>query len=704
MFGRVRHLTERRISDYAEGALHGRRLEQATTHLASCEACRARLREVGELGEELRALSWPTPPRDLKQQIMERLDTRDRVIALVPEPTRSGPRRRPALARGVAAVALIAAGTMAAVLLLSSDAEAGASSLEEELLGEDLSDGVRFEYRSASWLAAEDVLRLRGRYRLAHDRRDLDDPDRYFETVLTRRGDGTFEGTALLPAGAVYAVAAVEDPDGTRLDTGAGAYWSVTAPGTRLSLDALRQRYRTLQDRDWNLSARAADEMVELYPMEPMGWWLQLLRRQFSDGQASIDSVEAIHREQLQRLLIDSKEEPRPDPGGWRLAILGRYALALREERVADSLATELETRFPENPFAVQNRVIAAAAHTDPADVLSAFEREYQATGDTEPSLAEAGFQYARMADSPSLMVRWARRIDAARSGSLDEALQVLVSLPETRREGIALLRQHIDGLGRSQTSASQRPLHLSRAENDRALARREATLMASLGAALAADGQTDMARSVLANSAELGWDPAVFGRLAREYMALGDSVAALRMLARVAVDPLHADGGPAAAEDLGPLPDSLLSAADSVMRERLLADMGGLLVPGDPRVEAPDGRDVELRHLLAPGVPTVLAYWRVLGGAYRSDLPRLESRRNRLAQEGIELVVIARAEDPGAQSDLEFFLDSEGEALSALGLRSTREYLVLDGDGHIRFRHSDLDLAARQAILLGPR
>jgi len=449
MFGRARHLTERTISDYAEGALHGRRLERATMHLASCEACRARLREVGELGEELRALSWPRPPPDLKQQIMERLEARDRVIALVPEPTRSGPRPRRALARGVAAVALIAAGTMAGVLLLSSDAEAGASSLEEELLGEDLSDGVRFEYRSASWLAAEDVLRLRGRYRLAHDRTDLDDPDRYFEAVLTRRRDGTFEGSALLPAGAVYAVAAVEDPGGTLLDTGAGAYWSVTAPGTRLSLDALRQRYRALEDRDWNLSARVAEEMVERYPMEPMGWWLQLLRRQFSDGEASIDSVEAIHREQLRRLLIDSKE-PRPDPGGWRLAILGRYALALRQGRVADSLATELEARFPDNPFAVQNRVIAAAAYTDPADVLSAFEREYQATGDTEPSLAEAGFQFARMADSPSLMLRWARRIDASRSGPLDEALQVLVSVPETRREGIALLRRHIDAIGRS--------------------------------------------------------------------------------------------------------------------------------------------------------------------------------------------------------------------------------------------------------------
>jgi len=175
-------------------------------------------------------------------------------------------------------------------------------------------------------------------------------------------------------------------------------------------------------------------------------------------------------------------------------------------------------------------------------------------------------------------------------------------------------------------------------------------------------------------------------------------------MLARVAVDPLHADGGSTAAEDLGPIPDDLLSAADSVMRTKLLADMGGLLVPGDPRVEAPDGRDVELRHLLAPGVPTVLAYWRILGGAYRSDLPRLESMKARLAEEGIALVVIARAEDPGAQPDLEFFLDSEGEALNALGLRSTREYLVLDGDGHIRFRHSDLDLAARQAILLKPR
>ncbi|MEK6254341.1 MAG: hypothetical protein N2B05_06595 [Gemmatimonadales bacterium] len=86
--------------------------------------------------------------------------------------------------------------------------------------------------------------------------------------ILSPRADGLYVGSFQLPPDFAYAVMAVENLSGDRLDDRDGRLWDVRAhadDGAPLA-GALRQNFLVLQNRSWPDARDALLDMTFLYP------------------------------------------------------------------------------------------------------------------------------------------------------------------------------------------------------------------------------------------------------------------------------------------------------------------------------------------------------------------------------------------------------------------------------------------------------
>lgn len=714
----TRHPGLRGVIPYADGETDEAETRRIREHLQDCERCRRELHFVLELKRAARELSHPSPPKGTLEEILRRREAGERVILPTSPPP---PRRRSPRLTGPLLVLLALAGIATAVLLISGEASAGASSLHIGPERPHLGQPLEVEFRAASPLAAEERLVLRGRYRTA----DAEPPSRDrlgspFRQELERTEKGVFSGTAWLPPSAVYALFAVEDADGSRVETDAGRPWEVLAHDGdgRPLFAALAQRFRAVEAMGRPDEMRAtALRMTELYPDEPQGWVFRLhLERQVVDpGEA--DRVVRFHRGQLARL--EQAVSRMEDPGGDRVAAVARYAKRLGEEESERLWTRRLLEEHPHHPQAQRERVLSIVAGSrarsgDPGERLRVVELEWDRAGAVDGLLLETGFQAALASGDPDAVREWADRYERFRPERAARIAEELVRRPALRPLGMERIRALLERL--EAPPPDERPLLTTRAEHERAVARTRRGLLTLLGQALVAEGRLGAGLEALERAAAVGWDPAAFRALAAARIRAGDTAGGLRLYGMAAADPLEPEGAlEAARAAAGPAFDAaawpeLVAAGRRELRRRLAdAPVRWPAREGETRVLDARGREVALERRLE-GRVSLLAFWARGTVLVVESLPALQRRAGLLEAAGAQVLTITI--DPPSPG-LDAFLEELGvrlpvlhdvgrEAAEAFSAWGRPWYVVLDPEGLIRYEGESLECAVRHAVALG--
>ncbi|HEX2190885.1 MAG TPA: redoxin domain-containing protein [Longimicrobiaceae bacterium] len=698
MTPRFAHPGFRRLSLFVDGDLDGPAHRKVARHLESCPDCRAAVARIRLLDGEARSLPAPPLPPGSLERVLERWEGGERVLLPAADPPRPLPARR----RWWAAAAAVVAAVLAGAPLLSPGAELEANRSELVFAPAAPQRGavVHVTYRSGSLLAGEDRLRLRARY-LRHD--DPPVPGFGRQTVaaeLVRRDDGTFQGRIRLPGPAVYAVFAVEDTAGARVDSDGGRLWEllVHAPDGRPALEALLQREFDHLWRVWEHAHENSRRAAALYPDRVVSWFnLYLTERQSLAGPAE-DSARARARARLAE--FDRRLRPRTGlDAETELGIMVRFADEAGDTALYRHWRERLLREAPNSLWGVQERAIEVAAR-GPDRALAGLDTLWSRAGAGHGALVllPVAFGMAEHTGDPETIRRWAGRIlrhgyDPDAAGYLGAAL---ARHPALREEGMAMLRRRLRELER--VDEAVRPLESSVAEERRA--RREAAgrVLASLGAALLESGRREAALDTLARATEIGWDAALFRQVAALRLASGDTAGAVRPLALAAVDPLE---GGAVRDSARVLLGSHhhpaawregLASARREMRERLRSDAVARRLPGDVDLRDPDGRAVELRGVAA-GRPTFVAFWSRFCPASAAQVPLLQRVAAAVRAEGHAVVTVSEAPTPGFRRYLQergitvpVYTDPAEELDRALGRWGTPAYYVLDGRGRVRW------------------
>ncbi len=251
------------------------------------------------------------------------------------------------------------------------------------------------------------------------------------------------------------------------------------------------------------------------------------------------------------------------------------------------------------------------------------------------------------------------------------------------------------------------------RAENRKAAQ----PLLAQLGNALIARGDTVAGLDSLTVAAQYGWNPEVFRSIGETRLALGDTLGALENFAKVVVDPvtdtLFADSIPII---VGPGFDAeswygWTRDARTEMQSWVLADANPRPLPERIRLSDHGGTGRTLKQL-TDGKVSVVIFWDRSCGPALHKLPDIRSLVERLEREGVAAVAITgeQTSDEFQQfweerglDDFPLFHDHKANARRAFINFTTPEYFVLDASGRLVFVHSEFDEIPRQVAVLKP-
>ncbi|MFQ5679948.1 MAG: redoxin domain-containing protein [Gemmatimonadota bacterium] len=708
-----RHPRFRQLLDFADGSADDTEAARVQEHLTKCSRCRSQLAFLWEVARVARQMPAPRPPSGTLEEILRRRAAGERVIL----PTSDGPPPR-ASRKPLGALLVIGALLTLGVsvfLLTSGEVSAGSVELHVTPPRPGVGSELAVELRIVSPLAAEPGLRLRGRYRTAEEGPPRELLGRPFVAQLARRRGGLFEGRLRLPPSAVYAIFAVEDPAGTRVETDGGRPWEVLAHHEtgRPLFAALRQRYRVMGLRDWRTALETARRMTELYPEQPEGWFYRLLLEREITEPAGADSLRRYHGARLARL--DETLSRKAEAGPEEMAGLARYARLLGEAEVEERWIRRLARGHPEHPAVSQRRVLEAVERHrgDPAALLGELEAEWRRTGPGLDLVAQQGFVAALSTGEPAALRRWADRYQRLRPDEASRIATDMASLPPLREEAMDRLRRELGRLERVEREGETRPLDRTARAWRAETAARMRGVLAALGKLLVAAGRVESGLDTLALAAAEGWDPELFRSLAAVRRSAGDAAGARWLAALAAADPLR----PGAADPEPPAGTGaeewrrLLEAARRERDRRILAGAAIRPLPLGVEVRDAEGRVRDLRRL-AGGRVTLLAYWSRFSSPALRDLPRLERLSKRLERGGVRLLTVT--DEPGSAGLARFLArhgyafpvlhDPGGRAAYALGGWATPAYVVVDARGRIRFRHGELEDAVRQALTLAGR
>jgi peroxiredoxin len=704
----ILHPRFRTLSRYMDADLSPPARSRVARHLASCPRCRATLTSLRALGTAAAGLPAPSPPADMAERILARRAAGERVIL----PHDRAPAHAPAR-RGMAAAAAVVFALLAGALLFLGTEELQAEGSELRffpgipVLGAEVS----VEYRAASALAGEERLVLRARLRRPHDE-DYDARVRYTRlTELERVGRGVYRGRFQLPDSVVYGVFAVENLDGSQVDSNGRRFWEllVHEPDGRPAFFALIQKIADLMGRDYEQAYHVSRSLGELYPERPYSW---TSRRIFRSMLAIADTAE--DRRDVERFRALSQSiavRPQADPHD--LAYLYLFA-ELLEDDSRDAWKARLFREHPRYPAAVLLRAqdLNDRFRSEPARLLEEADRLWDEAGPTHEALGFIGLPSAIRSGDPVAIRRWAERYPRVIPNSEADVAMRLLRVPAMRQEGMELLRRRIDDL--AAVPESQRRLENTREAQRVADRQALAALQTTLARELIADGRVQEGGEVLDRAAAAAWSPDIFRQGAELQLQLGDTLRALRLLARTSVDPatdrMFQD---TVASRFGSrfVPDewqALLHEARREMHSRVSAGATAR------RLRAPVGLTdlAGVEHTLptaAGGEVTVVAFWSRYCEPSLRQLPELQRLHARLREHGIRLLAVTQ-EAPSAELraflaerelELPVHSDSGREASRAFNQWATPSYFVLDRSGAIRFEYSRLDDVLRQAVVL---
>jgi thiol-disulfide isomerase/thioredoxin len=705
------------LSRYAADELDPAKRARVAAHLAGCARCRAALTGRRAVADALHELPEPELPADLFDRITARRAAGERVIL----PADAGahpadpdigaihaarPRRR-----FRAVMALAAAAVAAAIVIAVRAPEAGADASELRLLtaAPRVGQAVEVEYRATPRLAGEERLVVRARLFTG-----VQTPWTRHAVLgeLRRTGPRTFRGSVVLPDSVVYAVLAVEDAAGSRVDLDRAA-WAVRLHGAdgRPLLAALQGEADFRAEWDQALAVETAREMTRLYPDSVHAWLRRHSRESALIGAAGADSLRAFHRERMR--VLDRRVSAQAAPAPEEMTLLAYYAASVDDTATERRWVERLLREHPREPAAVQRRVFAAVeAHRgDRPAILAALEGLWSEVGEGSPQLSFTGFMVAQQAGDPDALLRWGERFTARHPGMRAMLVRSVSQVPALRDTALSLLRVQLREMDRR--GDADRTLGYTADEMRRELRRARGYFLGQHGKALLAAGRTGAALDTLTRAVESAWNVDLLRTVADTRLAAGDTAGALAPLARAAVDPTAgAAFGDSVRARLGRRFDAVAWAREAgagrrELRAYLAEQEVGRPLRGEVRLRRPDGAEEVFRP--ASGGPTVVAFWSRYCPPSVMQMGDLGKAARELAARGTRVVTVT-AEEPSAELSaylrekgygFPVLLDADGDAGRAFDNRSTPRYVVLDAAGRIRFESNGLGDLVRQVAYL---
>ena len=583
---------------------------------------------------------------------------------------------------------------------------------------------VAVEYRPSTALAGETRVRLRSCFRTA-----LTDTYDFVPAIavaeLVRGPDGQLHGAFRLPPAVVFASFAVETLDGDRIDDNRGALWEMLtrSPSGLPSYEALHQEAQARMLRSWEAAYATARLAARLYPKDLRSEHALLFFEQFVLGEHAKDSLLLVHKARFAKLHRElSRKQHLSDE---LMCTMFFSAMSFGDSVARDVWKTRLSEETPPGPCAIQNRIhydISRRAQAQPASALAGYDSLWSDVADVPGALAHQGkvlpqsaFELAASAGDSSSLLRWADRL---LRGTPDDSFYVAVTLarnPKLREAGLARMRDLV--LAAEQSNDRLRPLGSTRQEDLMETRLRFGKRLAEYGRALLDAGNRVGAADTLELAASIGWSPALFRDAADAWLALGDTLRAVRLLALVSIDPSTEDSVQRRIQELASRGTTAAQwrvyrdSAALEMRQRLTAEGTDRALASDVQLRDTTGISVTLRELLG-GRPGVVVFWSAECGAALETTPRIQ--RLAVSLEASRVPVIVISEDPMTPARLEVlrerggrflvYYDAEREAQNGFENLGTPAFYVLDASGHIRFADGpELGGIVRQLAVLDP-
>lgn len=686
------HTSSHRLSRFADGELSNRDRAGVAAHLRKCQRCRDRLSLIRDIGRTGGDLWHPEPPPDLFQDILLRRDAGEQVI-LPSAPPRS-PARRPVLAVASVVLLLMLGGLP---VLFAPSAEAGRSELLFEMGGGSNTRELTVTYQATSLLAGAERLRVRGRYRTATDRNPKIVLGTEFGTTLQQAGDGVYQGAVRFPESAVYAVFVVERPGGGVVDSNGDLLWEYLAEnedGVPL-FEALKQKYRVEENRNFGMAIDAAREMARLYPDRAEAW-STLLYHEKIYAATRVDSVLREYETRFQslsrRLLSD------PATPATELFTLSSLARHLGNEEAREAIEDLLIARYPLHPRSAQIRFIRRYKDEPrPTARLAAAEDEWSRTGPASEFVSLFALQVAQAHGLGDEVRKWGDRVKIAEPYYGFFADTALAGYPEQHLEAIRRVRLRLDALDGGMES--ERPLVRDSAEQRAVDQARSRALHSVLGRLLIQNGDTVGGLEALEKAAAEGWDPQLFRALADARFAGGDIEGTSRLLALVATDPststAYVDSvrtSYGSAVDPEPW---LPWARDELIRRTLSEHARYTQLPTASELVTETGESVELRELASE--PTVLAF--VYEGNWKWFAQEMEA----VAAHDVPIILV-REREPSSEDpaiSIPAYSDRSSELRRRLRAWGSPYFYTIDGSGMTRFTRGTFADAVRHVLVL---
>lgn len=701
------------LARYAEGESKNPTRAKVGSHLRGCAACRATVAELRELAAAAASAPAPPTPAGALDRVLARRAAGERVIL----PTETATRDRRAPSRrwiGAAAAAVVAALALSSGLFLST-AELQADSSELRFIPDEPVAGqeVRVEYRASSLLAGEQRLVLRARYRTPRDEAYNGGMKQTTVGELRRGEGGVFRGSLQLPDSVVYAVFAVENAEGSRVDSNQRMLWDLlVSDGSGKPLAAaLDQKSNDLHGRNWELAFRTAQQRARLYPGQVESWNNLYYFRRALFGDA--DSLKTFHRARFHRFeeQFVGSQRISADELGW----MYWYSLAAGDSAVQNRWKARFLREAPGHPLAVQERAIEIPQKhkENPVQQLAALETLWDEVGPAHGQLLLQGLNAARRTGDAGAIQRWVERREKndRRASPTWHVAEALATHPELREEGLRRFRAIVSELERvtPESRSLVNTVGKQRVENEAAQSR----ILAAVGQILLDAGRVRAGLDTLNLAMQHGWDRDVFARIADARFSVEDSLRAVDALANLVVDPgterAAADSLTALGRRVAPPARwaASIETAHQRMRDRTLQDITTISVGGPLRLAALDG--VHILNQRAAEDPLVVVFWSRHCGPALDALDEIQELADRLGTSGVQTIMIA---DEPPSSELLAFLrkrsvsvpvygDTDGEIRRAFESWGTPEYFVLDASGRIRFAYSSLEKIPRQVTVL---
>jgi hypothetical protein len=718
MIGRWLHPSFKTLNLYHDRELAENRRRRVAAHLADCPKCRDTIQFLRKIDEAARTYPMRDPGADLFQRILDRRESGERVILPMvdpPAPPFSVPRRS---ARVLFVGGLVVVAATVGFLFGLPELRADRSELLFDPVAPRAGEVIRVVYRPGMLLQGEQRLLMRGRFLTAEDASHGRDVPQVVVAELVRQGRGRYTGEFQLSPDVVFAAFAVENPDGSVVDHNRRQLWELLVhddQGTPTAA-ALRKRTEEHFARGPELAQDPVEQLTALYSRFPSSWLARLNVDLSTHEPAEHDMVRAEAGAQFRRLessLLHHAE----------VAVSELAAMAELAENVGDSLAAErwqrrLAELEPGHPYLARVRAtrILNEHQQNPGSALGALQALWDEgmSGSAADLVAAQAFIVAWSMGLAEETRTWAFRWAKEKPWDRIAIGQSLARWPELRDAGLELLRLAADdsvGL-----EDERRPLTSTRQQHLESIAREHRRARVALGSALVQTGSMWAGLNLLEVTAEEGWDPTVFRLVAETRLALSDTVAALQMLARVAIDPMtsitESDSlRRLAIERVTPQRwETWISQADRQLRESVLRHSVTLPLPGHLKLVDSANRQHELAGLIH-GTVTVVAFWSSQGYA-AGQLSTLQTLAGELRARNIGLLAVT-ADPPSAE--LETYLrgrgytfpvyhDPDGLVATAFGRTLLPEYYVLDAAGWVRFEQSSPDQVVRQAVALQER